>query len=62
MKPIIESLHGGWVAVGDGWTAYGSTPHDALLTYRLANKNRGRRRVTPARRRRISWRGRRAAA
>ena len=39
MKPRLEPLHGGWAAVGDGWTAYGSTKGEALLAYRLANRN-----------------------
>ncbi|HEY8693849.1 MAG TPA: hypothetical protein VIR57_14035 [Chloroflexota bacterium] len=44
MKPRIESLHGGWAAVGDVWTAYGQTRSEALQAYRLARKSGKRRR------------------
>jgi hypothetical protein len=58
MKPQIEPLHGGWAAVGDGWTAYGQTRSEALQTYRLARKGGSRRRATSqARRGRITRRG-----
>jgi hypothetical protein len=47
MTPQLEPLHGGWVAVGDGWTAYGRTRGVALQTFRLAKKSRrGRRKST----------------
>lgn len=36
MKPKLEPIHGGWAAIGDGWTAYGATKGEALLAYRLA--------------------------
>ena len=51
MKPKLESLHGGWAAVGDGWTAYGTTKGEALVAYRRAiragqsRRGRGSRRV-----------------
>jgi hypothetical protein len=44
MKPQLEPLHGGWAALGDGWTAYGQTRRDALQAYRLARKGGKRRR------------------
>ena len=46
MKPQIEPLHGGWAALGDGWTAYGQTRSQALETYRMARKLSKRRRLT----------------
>jgi|GEM_PF-3823093 hypothetical protein len=49
MKPDLEPLHGGWAAIGDGWTAYGQTRRDALQTYRLAKKAGSRRRRTSER-------------
>ena len=42
MKPKLEPLHGGWAAVGEGWTAYGSTKGEALLAFRLASRIRAR--------------------
>jgi hypothetical protein len=44
MRPTLESRHGGWVALGDGWTAYGKTKERALQAFRLAAKGskRGR--------------------
>jgi hypothetical protein len=44
MKRQLEPLHGGWAAVGDGWTAYGQTRREALEAYRLARKSGKRRR------------------
>ena len=49
MKPQIEPLHGGWAAIGDGWTAYGQTRRDALQTYRLARKAGSTRRTPQGR-------------
>jgi hypothetical protein len=59
MKPQIEPLHGGWAALGDGWTAYGQTRHDALEAYRLARKAGKRRRgvTMAARNRTVKRRG-----
>ena len=54
MKPKIESLHGGWAAVGDGWTAYGTTKGEALLAYRLAARPGSNRRGKSNRRRLLS--------
>jgi hypothetical protein len=42
----MEPLHGGWAAVGEGWTAYGQTKQEALQTFRLARKGGRRRRVS----------------
>ena len=57
MKPKLESLHGGWAAVGDGWTAYGITKGEALLAYRLASRAAHNRRSKSNRLRLLSrWR------
>ena len=56
MKPKLESLHGGWAAVGDGWAAYGTTKGEALLAYRLASRAGRSRRVKSNRRRLLTYR------
>jgi hypothetical protein len=34
--PIVEAIHGGWTAIGDGWAVYARTRDGALLEYRAA--------------------------
>ncbi|HLG70259.1 MAG TPA: hypothetical protein VK009_07530 [Chloroflexota bacterium] len=53
MKPQIEPLHGGWAALGDGWTAYGQTRREALEAYKLARKGSRRRRANKTNRQRL---------
>ena len=52
--PIVEAIHGGWTAVGDGWAVYARTRDGALLEYSAAEADQRTSRAVARRRKRAA--------